>query len=134
MSSDSHLAAVQRIYEAFGRGDVPAILDELADDVEWEVEAPSYGIPIFEPGAGKDHVEAFFGELQGIDIQRFSPTNFLVGGNQVAVPIDFMATVRATGNVVETLEIHLWTFGDDGKVIRFLHVVDRHAFHRAYGL
>jgi len=27
---------VQRIYEAFGAGDVPAILELLADDVEWE--------------------------------------------------------------------------------------------------
>ena len=27
---------VQRIYEAFGAGDVPAMLELLADDVEWE--------------------------------------------------------------------------------------------------
>ena len=134
MSTDANLATVGRIYEAFGRGDVPAILDELADDVAWEVDAPSYGIPILEPGSGKDHVESFFAALQGIEIQTFVPTNFLVGGDQIAVTIDFVATVRSTGNVIETLEVHLWTFGDDGKVTRFLHVVDRHAFHRAYGL
>ena len=32
----SNLATVQSIYEAFGKGDVPSILDTLADDVEWE--------------------------------------------------------------------------------------------------
>ena len=26
----------QQIYQAFGRGDVPAILERLADNVEWE--------------------------------------------------------------------------------------------------
>jgi hypothetical protein len=28
----SNLATVQGIYEAFGRGDIPAILDAVADD------------------------------------------------------------------------------------------------------
>ena len=32
----SNVATVQKIYEAFGKGDVPAILAVLADDVEWE--------------------------------------------------------------------------------------------------
>jgi hypothetical protein len=55
-------------------------------------------------------------------------TNFLSGGDQVAVPINVEATVRATGKPVEVLEIHLWTFGDDGKVTRFFHSIDRQAF------
>src|SRR3977135_594845 len=32
----SNLDTVKAIYEAFGRGDVPAILDVVADDCEWE--------------------------------------------------------------------------------------------------
>ena len=31
----SNIATVQGIYEAFGKGDVPAILAVLADDVAW---------------------------------------------------------------------------------------------------
>ena len=34
--SVSNLATVRGIYAAFGRGDIPAILDALAEDVEWE--------------------------------------------------------------------------------------------------
>lgn len=30
------IETVQQIYAAFGRGDVPFILSQLADDVEWE--------------------------------------------------------------------------------------------------
>ena len=31
-------------------------------------------------------------------------------------------------------EIHLWTFGEHGRVSRFFHCIDRHAFVLAYGL
>ena len=32
----SNLPTVQSIYEAFGKGNIPAILDVLSDDVGWE--------------------------------------------------------------------------------------------------
>jgi ketosteroid isomerase-like protein len=128
------IATVQTIYEAFGRGDVPTILDQLADDVVWDQDAPGYGVPIYEPGTGKAHVEQFFVALQDLEFHRFEPTNFLAGGNQVAVPIDVEVTVKANGNRITALEVHLWTFGDDGKVTRFFHAIDRHAFVLGYGL
>jgi hypothetical protein len=65
---------------------------------------------------------------------RFEPANFLSGGNQVAVPIKVEVRVKPTGKVVEALEVHLWTFGEDGRVCRFFHCIDRHAFVLAYGL
>jgi ketosteroid isomerase-like protein len=130
----SNLDTVQAIYAAFGRGDVEAILDQLADDVAWDHDAPSYGVPLFEPGTGKEHARRFFEATAALEFHRFEPTNFLVGGNQVAVPIDVKAEVKSSGRVAEVLEIHLWTFGDDGKVSRFFHSIDRQAFVQAYGL
>ena len=127
-----YVATVQAIYAAFGRGDVPAILAHLADDVVWDQDAPGYGLPIYEPGQGKAHVARFFTALQGIDFLRFEPTNFLSGGRQVAVPINVEVMVRATGKIAKALEIHLWTFGADGKVHRFFHCIDRQAFVLAY--
>jgi ketosteroid isomerase-like protein len=130
----SNVERVQAIYEAFGRGDIPAILDRLADDVAWDQDAPGYGVPIYEPGTGKDHAARFFESLQDLEFHQFEPTNFLSGGNQVAVTINIEVTVKATGNAVKALEIHLWTFGEDGKVSRFFHCIDRHAIVLAYGL
>ena len=129
-----NVKTTQLIYEAFGRGDIPVILDQLADDVAWDRDAPGYGVPIYEPGAGKAHVGRFFEALAGLEFERFEPTNFLVGGDQVAVTINVKVTVKSTGKSVEALEIHLWTFGDDGKVTRFFHCIDRHAFVLAYDL
>lgn len=134
MAAVDHVKTVQVVYEAFGRGDVPTILDQLADDVVWDQDAPGYGVDIYEPGAGKPHVERFFAALAGVEFIRFEPTNFLSGGDQVAVPIEVEVRVRSTGNVVKALEVHLWTFGPDGKVTRFFHAIDRHAFVLAYGL
>jgi uncharacterized protein len=131
----SNVETVQAIYEAFGRGDVDGILDHIADDVAWDQEAPSYGVELYEPGSGKDHVRRFFGLVdRDFDFERFEPTNFLSGGNQVAVTINLSGTVKPTGNHVDTLEVHLWTFGDDGKVTRFFHCIDRHAFVLAFGV
>ena len=39
MSSDDNVKTVQSIYEAFGRGDLPAILDAVTDDVDWASDA-----------------------------------------------------------------------------------------------
>jgi uncharacterized protein len=129
-----NVETVQAIYEAFGKGDVPAILDKLAEDVEWDLDAPSYGVPIYEPGVGRAHAQRFFESLADLEFARFEPTNFLTGGDQVAVTINIEVTVKATGRTAEALEIHLWTFGEDGKVSRFFHCIDRHAFVQAYGL
>ncbi len=39
--SEANLALVQQLYAAFGRGDIAAVLDMLADDIEWrEVGRP----------------------------------------------------------------------------------------------
>jgi uncharacterized protein len=32
----SNIETVKGVYEAFGRGDIPAILEVIADDIEWE--------------------------------------------------------------------------------------------------
>jgi uncharacterized protein len=130
----SNVETVQAIYEAFGRGDIPAILDRLADDVQWDQDAPSYGIPIYEAGVGKEHAARFFELLGDLEFRQFQPTNFLTGGDQVAVTIDIDVEVKKTGKRAKALEIHLWTFDDDGKVSRFFHSIDRHAFVLAYDL
>ena len=120
----TNIPAVQAIYEAFGKGDIPAIIDHLVDEVEWERGGTDHGVPWLKPGRGKAHVMGFFQSLGAIDISRFVPTNLLEGGNQVCAVIDIELTVKATGVTVRDEELHLWTFGPDGKVSSFHHVLD----------
>jgi ketosteroid isomerase-like protein len=125
--SEDNVQTVQTIYEAFGRGDLPAILEKLDPDVVWDHDGHSWGIPWYEPRTGRDDVTKFFGALaDGLVIHRLDPTNILVGGDQGAVGMDFESEVKGTGRNLRDTEIHLWTFGGDGLITRFAHVVDRH--------
>lgn len=122
----ANLAAVKSIYDAFGRGDIPAILAYMADDVDWEHDAIDHGVPWLKPGRGRPHVADFFLSLAGYEIHRFEPNGFFAGGDRVVATIAVEAAVRATGRPIKDLEVHLWTFGPDGKVSRFRHVLDTH--------
>lgn len=41
------MEAVRRIYDAYGRNDVDAVLADLADNVDWAAEAASSSVPWF---------------------------------------------------------------------------------------
>src|SRR3954451_5457164 len=58
-------ATVGAIYEAFGRGDVPAILERLAEDVAWDPWPDNFaqraGVPHLVARHGRDHVAGVLG-------------------------------------------------------------------------
>jgi ketosteroid isomerase-like protein len=128
----SNLETVQSIYQAFGRGDIPAILERLAPGVVWDHDLPGYGVGYLEPGTGREDVAKFFAGLDVLDFESFEILNFLEGANQVAVTIRSALRNKTTGRHLTDLEVHIWTFGDDGLVVRFAHVVDRHAHVSAW--
>lgn len=115
---------VQQIYAAFGRGDVPAILEHLAEDVEWETADNSAGLPWLEPRRGRTEVPAFFATLGALEFHKFEPSTLLESGDTVVALIDLDVEVKATGRRVVEEEVHIWRFGDDGRVRRFDHKVD----------
>ncbi len=124
-TSAANVATVAAMYEAFGQGDIPAIVERLADDVDWEAgRTDDHGIPWLRPGRGKDHVMSFFGTLADIDFKRFEPKTIAGTGDVVVAIIELEAMVRSTGRPVDDLEVHVWTFGADGKVQSLRHVVD----------
>jgi len=123
---------VQDIYAAFGRGDVPAILARLADDVEWEYGPRTTDAPWLQPRRGRDAVAGFFEALGLLEITKFNPHTFLESGDTVVALIDLDGTVKATGkSIADSEEIHIWHFASDGKVARYRHG-DRHLHHTAY--
>ena len=122
------VATVMAIYEAFGRGDVPAILEQMADDVKWDQGIRDTGLPWLVQGEGPAHVARFFEALGGgMTFTRFEPTAVCTSddGRTVMVSIVEGATNLATGKAVEEdVFVHIWTFGDDGKITAFRHVGD----------
>src|SRR5262245_31474842 len=122
-----HIPAVQAIYAAFGAGKVPEILDALHENVKWEHDAVDHGIPWLKPGRGKLHVLEFF-KIVGreFEMAKFDVKSLFENGLQVVALIDLEAKIRSTGKSIKDVEMHLWTFDDQGKVKAFRHVVDTH--------
>jgi ketosteroid isomerase-like protein len=117
---------VKQIYEAFGRGDIPAILYYLEDAVEWEYGVNSTKVPWLQPLNGRDEVPKFFEALdREIEFQKFEQKTILESGNVVVVLFDLEATVKSTGKrILEEDEVHIWHFNEKGKVNRFRHRAD----------
>lgn len=125
---NQHVETVQAIYEAFGRGDVPAILEHLAEDVRWEEwadnRAQAAGVPWLLPRHGKSGAIEFFGVVGQFQFHEFQVLSLMEGGNQVAAELAIDATIPASGTRLRDEEIHLWTFDDAGQVVRFRHYID----------
>ncbi len=121
----SNLQTVQEMYAAFGRGDVPAILQQLSAAVEWEYGIAASDVPWLKPRRGRAAAAAFFKSLGAIQIEKFVTKLFLEGPGVVVVLIDIEFVVTATGRrVVEEDEVNIWHFDAQGKVARFRHRVD----------
>jgi ketosteroid isomerase-like protein len=120
-------ATVGTIYEAFGRGDVPAILGHLADDVAWDDWPDNFaqraGVAHLMPRRGRDGVAGFFGVLGGYTVLGFEVLDVIGDGRQVVAEIRTSFALPDGGRFADE-ELHLWTFDDAGRVCRFRHYVD----------
>jgi ketosteroid isomerase-like protein len=124
----SNAQTVQNIYAAFFRRDVPAILETLAPDVEWEHPGTGHGVPWLEPRRGRDQVAGFFRVLaEQLEFEKFAPKTVLEVPGIVVALIELESKVKATGRrITERDEAHIWHFDERGRVSKFRHVVDTH--------
>ena len=134
MSADENTRLVQSAYEAFGRGDVAALAEVMADDIEWV----NPGDPDDNPNAGTfKGKEAVLGWFAGIastrDYATFEPREFIAQNDKVVSLMYAEATVRDTGRAFVNHEAHVWTFRD-GKLARFQNYFDTTAAAAAHGV
>ena len=117
--SDPKIESVQRMYEALGRGDVAAILTEVADDVDWVAvtEKGNASVPWYGSYQGKESVPRFFEQIgSNVQITEFSPLSFTSNETDVMVALRWGITVNATGRSV-TLPLQHWFRFADGKIV-----------------
>lgn len=123
------LDAVEGVYEAFGRGDVPAVLGAMAEDVEWnEAEGLPYGGTYHGPQAVLENV---FGPiLEDVDRFTVSPQRYVSDGDTVISLGRYTGTGKATGRALDVPFAHVWEVRD-GMVARFTQHVDTAKFVEA---
>ena len=121
----SNLLTVQNIYAAFGRGDIPAILSQIHEQVAWDQGMSSNMPPWLRPRTGRAQVAEFFGALAALEFKKFQPKTLFESGNCVVALIDIEFVVKANGNVIrEDDEVHIFRFDESGLITSFCHKLD----------
>jgi hypothetical protein len=121
----SGVKMVSDLYEAFDRGDIPAVLDGMNPDVHWhEAEGNPY-MPSGEPFVGPNAIlEDLFMKL-GADWDGFTvhPNSFHDAGDVVVVEARYSGVHHETGKELDAQVCHVWTL-KDGKISRFQQYVN----------
>ena len=116
MSADANIKTITQVYEAFGRGDVAAILDAVTDDVDWAAEAASSAAPWYGVRHGRDAVAVFFSDFGStMEVEEFTPVSFAANDTDVLTVVRFRARSRSTGKTSEMNLHHYFKFRD-GKI------------------
>jgi uncharacterized protein len=129
---DSKIAAVQRLYGAYGQGNIDGVLAELADDVDWAAEAAGTAVPWWGHFRGKAEVPRFFKEIgSNVEVTEFDPISFTANDNDVVAIVHWTYTVNATGKTASMYMQHWWRFSD-GKIVLFRGSEDTEQSARAF--
>ena len=116
---DSKVEAVQRLYAAYGRGDVNALLADLADDVDWAAEAAGDAVPWWGSYRGKAEVPAFFEAIGAhVDVTEFDVLSITSNDANVVSTVHWTFTVKATGKTASMYMQHWWQFTNN-KIVFF---------------
>jgi uncharacterized protein len=116
MSADANIKTIMGVYEAFGRGDVAAILDAVTSDVDWAAEADPAVAPWHGVRHGRDAVAAFFTEFGAtMEVEEFTPVSLAANDTDVLSVVRFRARSRATGKTA-AMDLHHFFKFRDGKI------------------
>ena len=125
----TNLNAIKAVYEAFAKGDIPAVLGVLSPDIAWtEAEGFPYGGTYHGP---RGVLEGVFMRL-GSEWEGFAAVadEFIDGGDTVVVLGKYSGKYKATGKSFQANFAHVWKM-QDGKAIQFIQHVDTLLVHRA---
>lgn len=128
-STQSNATTIGELYDAFGRGDLPAIVDRLADDVSWDADwADNYaqrdgGLDHFRPRRGPAGAAEFFAVLAGYTFNDFQVQAIIAGDQYVVARVTIDVSLPSGGRTRDE-ELHLWTFNADGKIVALRHYID----------
>jgi ketosteroid isomerase-like protein len=128
---DTNGEIVKALYDAFGRGDVAAVLGAFDPEIQWR-EAESFLYADGNPYVGPQAVaEGVFQRLVSA-VGNFAvlPERFIEGSDTVVAEGRYQGTMKATGTAVDAQFAHIWQLRD-GKVVRFQQYTDTRQWSEA---
>ena len=134
MAEQDNVEVVKGAYEAFGRRDIPGLLEMLTEDVDWFTAGSPDAIPYAGQKRGRKEVEGFFTTLAATeDITHFEPREFIAQGDRVVVLGNYKGRVLANSRGYDVDWLQVFTVRD-GKIAGFREYLDTAALadaHRA---
>ena len=98
ISSMTNKEITQTIYDLFGKGDVPAILELVTDDVTWTCPGPMEILPYAQVYKGKEGVAEFFRLIYANkDFPGFEVKELVEEGDKVVALGHWDAKSKTTG-------------------------------------
>jgi hypothetical protein len=121
------------LYEAFGRGDVPAVLGAFDPQIQWrEAETSRYADR--NPYVGPQAVaEGVFMRIAS-DVEGFAvvPERISDAGDTVLAEGRYRGTVKATGTALSVQFAHVWRWRE-GRIVAFQQYTDTKGWADALG-
>ena len=124
--SDQSVQVVKDIYAAFGRGDVPAVLGAMTQDIEWR---EAEGLPYGGRYTGPEQVaEKVFGPIT-TDVEGFTvtPEEYVASGDSVVSIGRYTGMGKETGKALDVPYAHVWQI-EGGKIAKLSQFVDTAKF------
>jgi ketosteroid isomerase-like protein len=129
-----NVGLMKSLYAAFGRGDIPAVLDAMSPDIEWHQAENNPYMPSGEAWVGPDSVLKNLFMRLGTEWDGFAvhPRTFHAAGGTVVVEARYSGTYKPTGRSMDVQVCHVWDIRN-GKVTRFQQYVDTAKLHHVMG-
>ena len=128
---ETNIDATQKLFGAFGAGDIPAILELLNDEIVIEFYGPEV-IPYAGIYRGKDQARDFFETvLASVDINQFDPEEMLSDADKVIVTGHLNLKARSTGRIIDSDFVHVITL-TNGRWSRFRDFMDTSVAQAAF--
>ena len=120
-----NVSLVKNLYDAFSRGDIPAVLGHMSPDIHWHQAESNPYMPSGEAWVGPDAVLNNLFIRLGAEWDGFTvhPKSFHDAGGSVIVEVRYTGRYKSTGKKMDTQACHIFDI-KDGKVTRFQQFVD----------
>jgi ketosteroid isomerase-like protein len=132
MDSQQNKQLVMQGYQMYQAGNIDGLLQLFEDDIEW-IGMPTESVPFSGTYHGKQGVAQFFVDMdQALEVQEFTPQQFIAEDDKVVVVGKGKWSVKTTGQSYESPWVHVFTVRD-GKIALFQQFSDTAATRDAFG-
>ena len=118
MNEQENIKLIQTLYQSFQKGDIQAILSNIAPDAEW-VNSESLDISYAGKRRGALEIGQFFQSLkESVNIKEFDASEYIAHKDRVIVLGHWQGEVKSDGHFFDSDWVMVFTLMD-GKIKYF---------------